>query len=152
MTLSVRARFLSALLPLSVLLSHCAPALASDWLVLSGASYHFKQNQRDWRQTNPGIGMERESTRYQGLSWTAGYFLNSYDRHTFYGGARWMPYRLGPFAFGGYALAASGYHWPVVVAPGMSIEAGNIGLNFVVVPNLPDHSGFVAAQLRFRLR
>ncbi len=129
-----------------------SPALfADDWLVLSGFSYHFKQNQRDWREDNPGIGMERESAKYSGLFWTGGYFRNSYDRDTVYAGVRWMPYRIGPVAFGAYALAATGYWSPLVAAPAISIEGKNVALNIVVVPNLPDHSGFIGTQIRFRL-
>lgn len=130
---------------------HSSPLLADDWLVLSGFSYHFKQDQRDWREDNPGIGMERESTKYNGLFWAGGYFRNSYDRDTVYAGVRWMPYRVGPVAFGAYALAATGYWSPVLAAPAISIEGKNVALNIVVVPNLPDHSGFIGTQLRFRL-
>jgi hypothetical protein len=49
------------------------------WLVLSGMSHHFQPERRDWREDNPGAGIEKEFT---GTPWvaTAGYFRNSYDR------------------------------------------------------------------------
>ena len=136
---------------LSIGMSHTPPVQAADWLVISGLSHHFQPDRRDWREVNPGLGLERESEEYTGLSWTAGYFRNSYDRHTVYAGARWMPWRLGPVQYGGYALAASGYPSPVLLLPGLSVEGKGVGLNLVVLPNLPGYSGYLGAQLRFRL-
>lgn len=127
------------------------PAQAADWLVLSGLSHHFQPERRNWREVNPGLGLERDSEAYTGLSWTAGYFRNSYDKHTLYAGARWMPWQLGPVHFGGYALAASGYPSPVLLLPGLSVETQGVGLNLVMLPNLPGYSGYIGAQLRLRM-
>ena len=76
------------------------------WLVLSGASHHFQPDRRDWREINPGAGIEKEFT---GTPWvaSAGYFRNSYDRDTWYLGGRWMPLAAGPFRFGAFGLLAS---------------------------------------------
>ena len=142
---------LASLLSLAAAASLPLPAQAADWLVVSGLSHHFQPDRRDWREVNPGLGLERDSDEYPGLSWTAGYFRNSYDRHTVYAGARWMPWQLGPVHVGGYALAASGYPSPVLVLPGLSVEGGRVGLNLVMLPNLPRYSGYFGAQLRFRL-
>lgn len=118
------------------------------WLVLSGMSHHFQPERRDWREDNPGAGIEKEFT---GTPWvaTAGYFRNSYDRNTFYAGARWMPLSLGPVRLGAFGLVASGYPSPVLVLPAASIQVGRVGANLIAIPNLPGYSGYVGLQVRF---
>jgi len=143
-----------------VLISPTAHALPSlddfntaahrDWLTLSGLSHHFQPDRRDWREVNPGAGLEREFT---GTPWTAsaGYFRNSYDRNTFYLGGRWMPLAAGPFRFGAFGLLATGYPSPVLVLPAVSAQIGRVGANLVALPNLPGYSGYLGLQLRFAL-
>lgn len=120
------------------------------WLVLSGVSHHFQPERRDWRETNPGAGIEKE---FSGTPWvaTAGYFRNSYDRDTFYAGARWMPFALGPVRLGVFGLLASGYPSPVLVLPAASIQVGRVGANLVAIPNLPGYSGYLGLQVRFAI-
>ena len=143
-----------------VLISPTAHALPSlddfntaahrDWLTLSGLSHHFQPDRRDWREVNPGAGLEREFT---GTPWTAsaGYFRNSYDRNTVYLGGRWMPLAAGPFRFGAFGLVATGYPSPVLVLPTVSAQLGRVGANLIAVPNLPGYSGYLGLQLRFAL-
>jgi len=143
-----------------VLISPTAHALPSlddfntaahrDWLTLSGLSHHFQPDRRDWREVNPGAGLEREFT---GTPWTAsaGYFRNSYNRNTFYLGGRWMPLAAGPFRFGAFGLLATGYPSPVLVLPAVSAQIGRVGANLVALPNLPGYSGYLGLQLRFAL-
>ena len=130
----------------------CIPqfSIASDWLTVSGASYHFQQDRRDWRQFNPGIGWERDAI-YPDLTWSAGYFQNSYNKPCFYAGGRWMPLEVGPVKIGLFGLAATGYPSPVLLLPAFNWDIGKIGLNVVAVPNLPGYSGYVGAQLRVKL-
>ena len=139
------------------LTAHAAPTLDDfstaahrDWLTLSGVSHHFQPERRDWRESNPGIGLEREFT---GTPWvaSAGYFRNSYDRHTVYLGGRWMPLAAGPFRFGAFGLVATGYPSPVLVLPTVSAQLGRVGANLIAVPNLPGYSGYLGLQLRFAL-
>ena len=149
-----------ALIAACALLSPAAHALPSldvfhtavhrDWLTLSGLSHHFQPDRRDWREVNPGAGLEREFT---GTPWTAsaGYFRNSYDRNTFYLGGRWMPLAAGPFRFGAFGLLATGYPSPVLVLPAVSAQIGRIGANLIALPNLPGYSGYLGLQLRFAL-
>ncbi|HRH75289.1 MAG TPA: hypothetical protein PLM62_19550, partial [Zoogloea sp.] len=80
---------------------------------------------------------------------TAGYFRNSYDRNTFYAGARWMPLALGPVRLGAFGLVATGYPSPVLVLPAASVQTGRVGVNLVAIPNLPGYSGYLGLQLRF---
>ena len=121
-----------------------------DWLTLAGLSHHFQPDRRDWREVNPGAGLEREFT---GTPWTAsaGYFRNSYDRNTFYLGGRWMPLAAGPFRFGAFGLLATGYPSPVLVLPVVSAQIGRVGANLIALPNLPGYSGYLGLQLRFAL-
>ena len=149
-----------ALIAACALLSPAAHALPSlddfhtaahrDWLTLSGLSHHFQPDRRDWREVNPGAGLEREFT---GTPWTAsaGYFRNSYDRNTFYLGGRWMPLAAGPFRFGAFGLLATGYPSPVLVLPAVSAQIGRVGANLIALPNLPGYSGYLGLQLRFAL-
>lgn len=127
-----------------------SPALAEGWLVLSGASYHFRQDERDWREFNPGIGVEL-STSIPDVYQVVGYFKNSYDRHALHAGVRWMPLKWGPVSFGGYALAATGYPSPVLVLPGFSVESEKVGVNVVIAPNVREYSGYVGVQMRVRM-
>ena len=119
------------------------------WLVVSGASRHFRQDERDWREFNPGLGFER-AARWKDSWYVGGYFRNSYDRHALYAGLRWMPLRYGPVSFGGFALASTGYPSPVLVLPGFAVDTDRIGVNVVVVPNIGRYSGYVGMQLRVR--
>jgi hypothetical protein len=118
-----------------------------DWLTFSGASHHFQPDRRDWRELNPGAGLEREFT---GTPWvaSAGYFRNSYDRNTFYLGGRWMPLEAGPFRFGAFGLLATGYPSPILILPAVSAQFGRVGANLIALPNLPGYSGYLGLQIR----
>lgn len=120
------------------------------WWVVSGASRHFRQDERDWREFNPGLGVEKATTM-DGLYYVGGYFLNSYDRHALYAGVRWMPWKWGYARFGGYALASTGYPSPVLILPGFSLETERIGMNVVIAPNIRQYSGYVGVQFKFSL-
>lgn len=121
-----------------------------DWLTLSGISHHFQPDRRDWRETNPGFGFERE---FKDTPWvaSAGYFRNSYDRNTLYVGGRWMPLEAGPFRFGAFGLLASGYPSPILVLPAASLTIGRVGANLVALPNLPGYSGYLGLQIRIAI-
>ncbi len=153
MTLTTQALWAAAL-ACSAISANAAPNLDDfstaphrDWLTISGVSHHFQPDRRDWREVNPGLGMEREFT---GTPWvaSAGYFRNSYDRNTFYLGGRWMPLEAGPFRFGAFGLLATGYPSPILVLPAASAQIGRVGANLVALPNLPGYSGYVGLQLR----
>lgn len=153
MTLTTQALWAAAL-ACSAISANATPSLDDlstaphqDWLTLSGVSHHFQPDRRDWREVNPGIGMEREFT---GTPWvaSAGYFRNSYDRNTFYLGGRWMPLEAGPFRFGAFGLLATGYPSPILVLPAASAQIGRVGANLVALPNLPGYSGYIGLQLR----
>lgn len=124
------------------------PAEADYALVVSGFSWHFRQN-RDYRGDNPGLGLER-STAIDGLYMTAGYFRNSYDKNTFYVGARYMPLQWRRWRGGAYLLLGSGYPSPVLPLPGIAFDGKRIGLNIVFAPTIGQYSGYIGGQLRWK--
>lgn len=139
------------------------PTRADDWLVLSGFSYHFQQDREHFRQNNPGIGYEHDlegtpewlPATVQGwipdwreVTFSAGYFTNSYDRQTFYVGGRWEPLHWGPLRAGAFGLLGSGYDSPVLILPSISADFGPVGANLVLAPNLPGYSGYLGLQFR----
>lgn len=153
----LRQRCTIAALLAAPLISHAQAPKTENWLVVSGASYHFRQENHDWREVNPGLGFERtlHYRDFEQLYLVGGYFKNSYDKHALHAGVRWMPWgwQWGKAAlrFGGYALVSTGYPSPVLVLPGMSLEYDRVGMNVVVAPNIRDHSGYVGVQVKFRL-
>lgn len=120
----------------------------NDWLVISGAAFHFDRRD-ELRGDNPGAGWERPSAQWP-LSWMGGYYRNSYDRDTFYAGARWEPLRWEHVKLGVFAGLASGYWTPVVALPMASIEFGRFGINLVAAPTIGEYTGYVAGQIKFR--
>ncbi len=126
---------------------------AETWLVISGASHHFRQEERDWREVNPGLGLEWSAKRpdWKSLYYVAGYFKNSYDKHALHAGVRWMPWEWKAFRFGGYGLLSTGYPSAVLLLPGFSVETRHVGINVVLAPNIGDYSGYVGVQARIRI-
>lgn len=141
-------RSIALLLTATAVLFSSAVRAENDWLVISGAAYHFDRRD-ELRGDNPGAGWERPSEKWP-LSWMAGYYLNSYDRDTFYAGARWEPLRWEHVKLGVFVGAASGYDTPVVALPMASVEYGRVGINFVAAPTIGNYTGYVAAQVKFR--
>lgn len=116
------------------LTAHAAPTLDDfstaahrDWLTLSGVSHHFQPERRDWRESNPGIGLEREFT---GTPWVAS---------------------AGYFRFGAFGLLATGYPSPILILPAVSAQVGRVGANLIALPNLPGYSGYLGLQIRLAL-
>jgi len=138
------------LLLAATLLSLPLPATAEDWLVISGYSYHF-ENRDEYRADNPGAGWERPSEEYP-LSWMAGYYRNSYDRDTFYAGARWEPelVKWEHVKLGVFVGLASGYWTPVVALPMASFQWGRFGFNLVGAPSIREYSGYIGGQVKFK--
>ena len=134
-------------------LAPVSSAFAHDWLVISGAAYHFERRD-ELLGNNPGIGWERPDDEIP-VVYAAGYYKNSYDKDTFYAGGQWMPFSWGtPEGFnaqlGAFGGLASGYWTPVVVIPMLKLAYQRVGINIVALPTVGDYAGYVAAQLRFR--
>lgn len=134
-----------------LVLSLVPSAQAADWLVISGYSTHFERRD-EYRADNPGIGWERyEPDQNPDWTWAAGYYRNSYDKNTLYAGARWEPLRWQHARLGVFLAAVSGYWTPLVAVPMLSLEYKRVGINLVAAPTVGDYSGYVGAQLKFKL-
>lgn len=124
-------------------------AQASDYLVLSGASYHFAHRD-EYRGDNPGIGWERDIAE-SSWNYAAGYYRNSYDRDTFYAGGKWMPLAWGHAKAGAFIGVASGYWTPVVAIPMVSLSYERVGVNIAALPTIRNYTGYVAIQLTLKV-
>jgi hypothetical protein len=127
-------------------------------------SYHVHPY-RHFDDFNPGAGVECAVTP----QWEAafGYFRNSLDRPSFYGGAiytpefaHWRWFRLGlmggiitGYNYGQIGLGRDNRTGPVL-APTAISQFGRFGLNLILVPPIPsDHLPFTLGfQVKFRIR
>ena len=133
------------------------------WLDVMVASYHIHPY-RHFDEFNPGVGIECSITPQWSASF--GYFRNSLDRPSFYGGAIYTPEfaHWGWFRMGVMGGIISGYNYGQiglgqnnrtgpVLAPAVMTRFGRFGVNFILIPpihedNLPFTVGF-QAKYRF---
>jgi hypothetical protein len=148
--------------------SNCAPAaelcpmgLWADFMV---GSHHIRPD-RYFDDFNPGAGIECSVS----TTWAAafGYFRNSLDRPSFYGGALYTPeyahwswFRLGAmggiitgYNYGQIGLGAGNRTGPVL-APTAITQFGRFGANFILIPPIrEDHLPFtIGLQVKYRVR
>jgi hypothetical protein len=127
-------------------------------------SYHVHPY-RHFDDFNPGAGVECALTP----QWEAafGYFRNSLDRPSFYGGAiytpefaHWSWFRLGlmggiisGYNYGQIGLGRDNRTGPVL-APTAISQFGRFGVNLILIPPIPsDHLPFTLGfQVKFRIR
>lgn len=79
----------------SLLLLFCGSALAKDYLVMEGVSYHFKKNE-ERNALNLGFGFESSPTNK--IGWQFGTFQDSFHQSAAYAG---INYALKPFSLFG---------------------------------------------------
>lgn len=130
------------------------PARADTWLTLPGISYHADRS-REWNETNPGVGIERSLSGNMSdtTSATAGQYLNSYNRTTFYAGGIWRPLQTRYVRAGLFAALATGYPSPIVVAPTLNIGTPDVSVDIIGAPSVgKGTTAFVALQLRIRIQ
>ncbi len=141
------------------------PCSGGWWATAMFASYHINPD-KHFDEFNPGIGGE---CRFAS-QWTAaaGYFRNSLDRPSFYGGAIYTPQfvnwhwiRLGlmggiisGYNYGRFGLGSSNNSTGPVLAPTAIAQFGRFGMNFILVPPIPkDNLPFtVGFQAKFKIR
>ncbi len=105
-------------------------AEAQTYAVATLAAYHFDRS-KEYREFNPGLGLEH---RYSNeFSVSAGFFRNSFDRHTNYLFAAYTPVELGGWRTGVIAGGVTGYEegaspWFSGVA---MRDFGSVGVNLV---------------------
>ena len=129
------------------------------WLNPGIYSYHFKRD-AGYRDNNIGYGAELLFTQDHGLM--AGSFINSDDQRSHYGLYQWRPLHwqvsglklslvLAAGAFDGYPKYHDG-GWFVAALPLLALEGERFGINFGVIPNVPDRmNGALAFQLKLRV-
>lgn len=133
------------------------------WADVMIGSYHIRPY-RQFDEFNPGIGVECSITSQWAAA--AGYFRNSLDRPSFYAGALYTPefahwrwFRLGAmggiisgYNFGRFGVGGPNNHTGPVLAPAAITEFGRFGVNFILIPPIPqDHLPFtVGFQAKYR--
>jgi hypothetical protein len=135
---------------LGVLVGHVALPLAAlianaqTYAVATITSWHFDRDKK-YNEDNFGLGLERRLSDTWSLS--AGYFRNSFDRHTNYVFAGYTPVEVYGWRTGVVMGGVSGYDdgispWLTGV---MTRDFGRVGLNVVF------SAGGVALQVKLRI-
>ena len=121
-----------------------AKALSQTYLTATLASYHFDRD-KPYRESNPGLGIEQKLN--SGWSISAGFFRNSFNRHTNYVFAGYTPLHFESWRVGAVMGAVTGYEngvspWLTGIA---TRDYGRIGLNVVF------SAAGIALQLKYQL-
>ncbi len=163
----VRCRILSFLLAIGM---GAGTAGAADpcpngwWADAMIGSYHLHPY-KHFDDFNPGAGIECSVTPQ--WSATVGFYRNSLDRTSFYGGAiytpefaHWSWVRVGlmgglisGYNYGEYGIGAAKRIGPVL-APAVITNWRRFGANFILIPPIPaDNLPFtIGLQLKYRFR
>lgn len=122
------------------------------YLNLGGVSHHFSD--RKFTENNYGLGIEAP---VGGFLVGVGAYKNSIGRTSRYIVAEKCMLQTGPLCLGGIAGFVDGYYlnegkFIPMVAPSLTLEAGNIGLRLVYVPEVEKKvSAVISLQFRIRL-
>ena len=117
---------------LMVVVSNYRPASAQSYLVATLGSYHFDREKK-YKEglDNFGLGLEHRFSDDWAIS--AGYYRNSFDRHTNYLLAAYTPLQYSGWRLGGVVGGVTGYTdgvapWITGIA---TRDFGSIGINVV---------------------
>ena len=107
-----------------------AKALSQTYLVATLTSFHFDRS-KQYNESNGGIGLEQRFNERWAVS--AGFFRNSFDRHTNYIFAGYTPFQVSDWRVGAVMGGVTGYEngvspWLTGIA---TRDYGRIGLNVV---------------------
>jgi hypothetical protein len=126
------------------------------WITPGAVSYHF-ENQDEFNQTHPGLGVEYLFAP----EWAAvgGTYKNSNNLWSKYAGVNWTPQalRFGPFKLGATAQVADNYKAArngkpfAFAAPLIAVEGERFGANIYIIPTIRNVTGAVALQLKIAL-
>lgn len=108
-------------------------AAAQTYAVATLASYHFDRK-KDYNENNFGLGIEHRFSDAWAMS--AGFFRNSFDRHTNYVFAGYTPIQYAGWRVGAVVGGVTGYSegvdpWLTGIA---TRDFGRVGLNLVFSP------------------
>jgi hypothetical protein len=137
---------------------------AGWWADAMIASHHINPD-RKFDEFNPGVGLECSVTKQWAAS--VGYFRNSLDRPSFYGGVVFTPelthwgwFRLGlmgglisGYNYGRWGIGPNGSTGPVL-APTIITQFGRFAVNFILIAPIPeDRLPFtIGFQAKYRFR
>jgi hypothetical protein len=126
------------------------------WFNAGLRSYHTDRN-IPFNEKNRGFGVEYDATRNTKIA--AGHFLNSVNHDSKYAGVAFLgrpvdsldEFRVGAImgVINGYPEANNGKIFPML-APMISYEGKNIGVNILGLPKIGDISPVVAAMMKVR--
>ncbi len=124
------------------------------WLNVGALTYHPNRD-KGYNENNSGLGVEyrlRPNT-----SVMLGTFKNSVHRDTNYAAVNWQPIALGNWKLGlavgvmnGYPGVENGGYFAAAL-PMASYEGKRFGVNFSVIPSLPQVDAALVLQVKFRL-
>ena len=119
-------------------------AFSQTFLTATIASYHFDRD-KEYRESNPGLGLEHRFSDTWSVS--AGFFRNSFNRHTNYVFAGYTPLQFDSWRVGAVMGGVTGYEngvapWLTGIA---TRDYGRIGLNIVF------STAGIALQVRYQL-
>lgn len=125
----------------AVVVAGLAPSAKAEplSLVLHGFSAHFNHpdNNRQWNETHPGVGLryEHSSELATQLSFVS---KNSFDRPSFYVLGEYTPLRAGWLRLGAFAGLATGYAHAVQPVGGalLRLDFADFGLALRYVPRV----------------
>jgi len=120
-------------------------ANAQTYAVATITSWHFDRD-KNYNESNFGLGIEQRLNQEWSIS--AGYFRNSFDRHTNYAFVGYTPVEVMGWRTGIVAGGVTGYEdgispWFTGVA---TRDFGSIGINIVIATSA------IALQVKLRLR
>lgn len=154
----------SSVFPLLLLALHVNAAAAEEfkpeiWVNPGIYSRHFDRG-LNYREKNWGFGVEARLAEEH--SAMVGSFINSERERSRYLAWHWRPLSwdvagakvsagLIAGAFDGYPRYKNGNWFPAAM-PVMSVEKGRVGVNFSILPDIPNRmSGAVAVQVKLKL-
>ena len=159
------------IIPILILFAS-APALAGDlYLDVNGYSWHsqdtyvYKGKRHEYNSNNAGIGFTYGLNKY--VEAFAGYYYNSFNRDTLYGGAKLKR----DFAFGNVTITpglnvgvATGYsktpaqsdYYQVVIMPAVRVTYRGVGMTLGYLPPFEKENfaavSVITAQINIRVR
>lgn len=125
------------------------------WIVSTVRSYHFNRTKQH-NEDNKGIGVEWHLTSY--LYGILGEYDNSYNVHSTYFGAMFMPFEYKGFRAGAMGIFLNGYKenpssYLFGGAPMFSYQYKDFGVNVMTLfpPRLHPRSGVAGLQLKYQV-
>jgi hypothetical protein len=146
--------------------AHAAALCPQGWFADAMLGAYHVHPYKHFDDVDPGVGLECSFTSQWAA--TSGYFRNSLERPSFYGGAiytpefaHWQWFRLGlmggiisGYNYGKFGIGPSNSSVGPLLAPAAFARVGRFGMNFILIPPIPaDNLPFtVGFQAKYRIR